>query len=293
MKRLLISFAHPDDETFGLGGLIARYASEDVEVNLICATNGDAGTVSPEMLEGYCSVADLRLAELECAVQKLGVSRVFRFDYKDSGMMGDITNQDPACLWYNWQHKPDEVTGRIVKVIREVRPQVVITFNEYGGYGHPDHIAMQRATRDAFFLAGDAAYECDGLAPYKPQKLYYSRFPTLALRFDVLIMRLTGKDPKRAGRNQDIDLLAILEHVQPEHTSITVGKYRKVWRDANVCHASQLQGALQGNHLTRAIRWWQSRKQSLTRIYPVPDREMDDQHDLFGGTDLAETASHR
>ena len=88
-KRILISFAHPDDETFGLGGLIARYASEGIGVNLICATNGDAGTVSPEMMEGYCSVADLRLAELECAVQRLGVSRVFKFNYKDSGMMGD------------------------------------------------------------------------------------------------------------------------------------------------------------------------------------------------------------
>ena len=151
-RRLLISYAHPDDESFGLGGLIARYVAEGVEVSLICATNGERGTVKEEFLEGYNSIAALRLAELECASEKLGFKHVVKLGYKDSGMMGSETSNDADCLW---QAQEDEVTRRVVEVIRDLKPQVVITFNRYGGYGHPDHIAIQRATTNAFPLASD------------------------------------------------------------------------------------------------------------------------------------------
>ncbi|PJF22922.1 MAG: GlcNAc-PI de-N-acetylase, partial [Phototrophicales bacterium] len=158
MRRILIAFAHPDDESFGLGGLIAKYVDDGAEVYLICTTNGDAGTIPPEMLNGYNSVAELRLSELQCAAQKLGLKEVFTFGYKDSGMMGAETNNDPQASWYVWQNNPDELIQRVVTVIRQINPQVVITFNRYGGYGHPDHIAIQRATEKAFFLAGDPSY---------------------------------------------------------------------------------------------------------------------------------------
>ena len=75
--------------------------------------------------------------------------------YRDSGMMGSETSEDERCLWATWNREPESVTKRVVEVIREIRPQVVITFNKYGGYGHPDHIAIQRATTEAFKLAGD------------------------------------------------------------------------------------------------------------------------------------------
>ena len=87
-RRMLISYAHPDDESFGLGGLIAKYVSEGVEVYLICATNGDVGTVSAEHLNGFSSVAELRLSDLDCAAEVLGLTQVFKFGYCDSGMMG-------------------------------------------------------------------------------------------------------------------------------------------------------------------------------------------------------------
>src|SRR5512143_3683720 len=93
VKRLLISFAHPDDESFGLGPLLARCAAEGVETTLICATNGDAGSVEPEHLNGYHSIASLRLAELECASAVLGFKEVVTFGYRDSGMMGSADNQ--------------------------------------------------------------------------------------------------------------------------------------------------------------------------------------------------------
>src|SRR5689334_3486846 len=125
-RRLLISLAHPDDESFGLGGIIAKYVAEGVDVYYICATNGDRGTVSPELLNGYASIAELRLAELDCASEKLGFKKVYKFGYKDSGMMSSEDNKDAECLW---QAPQDQVTRQVVQVIREIQPQVVITFN--------------------------------------------------------------------------------------------------------------------------------------------------------------------
>lgn len=283
-RRLLISFAHPDDESFGLGGLIARYVAEGVEVYLLCATNGDVGTVSDEYLNGYNSIAELRLAELDCAASKLGLKRVYKLGYKDSGMMGSQTNQDTACLWYRYQHQPEEVISRVVEVIRDVRPHVVITFNEYGGYGHPDHIAIQRATVAAFQLAGDANYVVAGTNPYAPQKLYYNSIPKLPLQIGVLLARLRGQDPRKLGRNHDIDLLAILAHVQPIHAKVDIHRYYDAWDAANACHASQ--GGGRASFLPLRLRRLLAPYQGFTRVYPAPNRPTVDEFDLFAGIRL-------
>ena len=146
-RRMLVSLAHPDDESFGMAGTIARYVNEGVEVSLICSTNGDAGVTDPKFLEDYDTMTELRLAELHCAAETLGFSKVYAFGYRDSGMEGAEDNQHPDSLY---QADMDEVIGRIVKAIRETRPQVVVTFDPYGGYGHPDHIKMHKATTRAF-----------------------------------------------------------------------------------------------------------------------------------------------
>ena len=281
-RRILVSVAHPDDESFGLGGLISHYVNAGVDVYLICATNGDVGTVSPELLNGYNSIAELRLSELDCATEKLGFKKVFKLGYKDSGMMGSETSQDPDCLWYQSQHDPENVTRRVVEVIREVRPQVVITFNRYGGYGHPDHIAIQRATTDAFELAGQTDYLTDEQLPYRPQKLYYTRFPTLILRLGIWLWRLRGKDPRRVGRNNDIDLPAILDHVEPTHTQVDIRDFLEAWEDASACHASQ-GGGRASNRIPYWLRRRLSFRQTLTRVFPVPEQDKVDEYDLFTG----------
>ncbi|MEO1289274.1 MAG: PIG-L family deacetylase, partial [Chloroflexota bacterium] len=170
-KRVLISYAHPDDESFGNGGLIGKYVAEGADVYLICATDGDVGTIPEEMEGEYESVRELRLSELHAANEILKFNEMFLFHYRDSGMMGSETSQDERSLWATWNREPESVTRRVVEVIREVKPQVIITFNKYGGYGHPDHIAIQRATTEAFKLAGASSYITDGLQPYQPQKL--------------------------------------------------------------------------------------------------------------------------
>src|SRR5688572_28345093 len=127
-RRLLISYARPDDESFGSGGLIAKYVAEGVDVYLICATDGDMGTIPDEMKGQYATVRELRLSELDCANDVLGFKKVFKLGYKDSGMMSDTSINDPACLWSNWQTNPDSVTRRVVEVIREIKPHVIVPF---------------------------------------------------------------------------------------------------------------------------------------------------------------------
>ncbi len=123
-KRVLLAvLAHPDDESFGMGGTLALYARRGVNVHLVCATRGEAGEVAPEMLEGFSSVAERRVEELRCAAGILGLAGVHFLDYRDSGMTGSADNQNPHALC----NAPlEEVAGKIAHYIRLLKPQVVI-----------------------------------------------------------------------------------------------------------------------------------------------------------------------
>ena len=282
-KRLLISFAHPDDESFGMGGTIAYYVERGVDVSLICSTNGDVGTVDAEFMRDYDTVAELRLDELRCAAETLGISDVVTYGYRDSGMMGTPENEHPDCLW---QADEDVVVGKIVRDIRRIRPQVVVTFDPWGGYGHPDHIFMHRATIKAFHAAGDPAQYADqiadGLDPYQPAKLYYNKFPRVILRLRVWQTLLKGQNPRRVGRNEDIDLVAILERTLPAHAQIPIAAYREAWDAASDCHASQL-GPRQAPGLLDRVQRFMLRRQKFTRVHPAPNGTRRMEHDLFEG----------
>ncbi|HEX2620588.1 MAG TPA: PIG-L family deacetylase [Phototrophicaceae bacterium] len=286
--RLLIAYAHPDDESFGLGGLIAKYVSEGVDVYLICATDGDVGTVSPEHMQGYNSIRELRLAELDKASVILGFKQVFKLGYKDSGMMGSETSQDPACQWATWQRDPESITRRVVEILREVRPQVVITFNKYGGYGHPDHIAIQGATTEAFKYVNDPKY-VTGQPPYQPQKLYYSNIAKRVIQFGIALMRLRGVDPRKVGRNKDIDVMAILEHIEPNHTRVDIRDFYPQWDAASACHLSQGGGG-GFRFLPKWTRKYLSPYQTFTRIYPKPSHDKIDEDDMFVNVTVDEPA---
>ncbi len=282
-RRMLISVAHPDDETFGYGGLVAKYVSEGADVFAIVSTNGDAGTMDESFVEQHGSVKAVRLAELDCAVRKLGFRKLFLFGYRDSGMMGSETSEHPDC---SWQAPQEEMTRRVVEVIREARPQIILTHNRYGGYGHPDHIAMQRATTVAFNLAGDASFVTEGLAPWQPQKLYYSSSPTLMLRYGIMMMRLRGMDPRAVGRNKDIDMVAVLENIEPPHARVNVREWLDIWDEASSCHASQLAG-----RRSRPPHWMRRLFQShvrYTRIQPPPTHNRIDENDLFDNVKIGD-----
>ena len=277
MKRLLISFAHPDDESFGLGAAIPKWIDDGAEVYLICATNGEVGTVPPELQGKFDTVEQLRLSEMACCRQVLKFSEVFMLGYRDSGMPGSESSRHTDSLNYQWQHHPARVTEDVMAVMRQVQPQVVVTFNRYGGYGHPDHIAIQRATTRAFErLRSDNAS-----AAYRPQKLYYASFPKFTARMRILSARLKGQDPRRMGRNCDVDITKVLANIEPSHARIPIADYFDIWEAASRCHASQGGGRI--SRTSRFLRRLLYSKQGFTRVHPAPARDIVDEDDLFAG----------
>jgi mycothiol S-conjugate amidase len=281
-RTLLVVYAHPDDESFGNAGTIARYSAAGVAVHYACATRGEVGTVTPDRLAGYADTAALRTAELECAAQALGLTAIHHLGHRDSGMPGSADNQHPQALV---QAPPERVTGQIVALLRALRPQVVLTFPPYGGYGHPDHITVHHATRQAFSVAGDPAQYPEqvaaGLTPWSPRKLYYSTMGTASLRFGLLVLRLLRRDPRRLGTNADMDLVRMIEEATPVTTVIACGAYlaqkERAWR----CHQSQLGGMSGMDRLPRPLRRRFLGTETFTRAFPPWPRGAPCEHNLF------------
>lgn len=271
-KTLLAVFAHPDDESFGPGGTLAKYAAEGIAVHLICATLGEAGENDTPGLGECENLACQREQELRCAASILGLAEVHLLGYRDSGMAGSPDNQHPRSLV---QADPDVLAERVASLIRRLRPQVVLTFDPFGGYGHPDHIAMHRATVAA----------CERLPEdERPPKLYFTTFPRTTLRWTVRLMPLFGVNPEAIGKNQDINLRAVLEHELPATTRIDIGDYYEIKQRAGACHSSQLSGP--GSFWGRLPRWlvrrWQS-TETFHRATPPFRRGERVERDLFVG----------
>ena len=144
---LLTVFAHPDDESFSCGGTLARYASQGVRVASVCATRGEVGMISDPSLATRETLGQVREEELREASRVMGIAELHFLGYLDSGMEGTAENQDPRSLA---QADPQAVIGALVQQIRRLRPQVVITFDREGIYGHPDHKAVHKYTTEAF-----------------------------------------------------------------------------------------------------------------------------------------------
>ncbi len=234
---LLAVFAHPDDESFGIGGTLAKYAAEGVRVCLICATGGEEGEIYDPSLGTREQIAEIRERELRCACQVLGISELYLLGYRDSGMAGSPANQDPRSLV---QADPYEVVGKIVRLIRQLRPQVMVTFEEGGGYGHPDHKAVHRHARAAFYAAGDPnqypQHLAEGLEPYAPKRLYYTAFPRSV--FQKLIQAAQEMGIAPPDRYRDLESLGVPDEFCT--TRIDISAYVEVQERARQCHRSQL-----------------------------------------------------
>jgi LmbE family N-acetylglucosaminyl deacetylase len=235
-KTLLAVLAHPDDESFGLGGTLALYAKKGYNTYYVCATRGEAGTVDAEHLKGFIDTAEMRTDELMRAAKELGLKDVFFLGYRDSGMPGMEDNKHPNA---QINHSIDEVAGRVVKYIRELKPEVVLTFDPIGGYKHPDHIHIHKATVLAFEKADDASFHPEAGAPFKPQALYFQVFPKGVLKAAVFLMPLIGKDPTKFGRNGDINMKELAEVTFPIHVRVNTRSVAEIKTKASACHASQ------------------------------------------------------
>src|SRR5215469_5866938 len=190
-RRLLLVHAHPDDESIGTGATMAKYAAEGAHVTLVTCTLGELGEVIPPELAHLAWDADgglgqYRIGELAAACQALGVTD-HRFlggagRWRDSGMMGIPSNDWPGCFW---QADVDEAAGELVKVIEQVRPQVMVTYDDNGFYGHPERIQAHRVAWRAFELA-------DGLV----NKFYATALPKSVLAEAMAVMDdVGGTDP--------------------------------------------------------------------------------------------------
>ena len=133
-STLLAVFAHPDDESFGAGGMLALHARKGVHVALVCATRGEMGEIADESLATRETLGDVRMVELQKAADTLGVTELINLNYRDSGMAGTADNDHPRAFA---GIPEDEVVSRLVGIIRRLKPQVVVTFDPNGGYGHP------------------------------------------------------------------------------------------------------------------------------------------------------------
>ncbi len=158
--KLLVSFAHPDDESMGMGGTLAKYAAQGVETYCLCASRGERGWFGPEEQNpGLEALGRIRTKEMENAAKELGMQGLEFLGYTD----GEVDQADPQ-----------EVIGKIVSHIRSIRPQVVVTFPPDGNYGHPDHIAIGQFTSAAIVCAADPSYhDSESLPSHRVQKLYY------------------------------------------------------------------------------------------------------------------------
>ena len=277
--RLLAVLAHPDDESFGMGGTLALYARRGAQVHLLCATRGEAGEVDPELLADFNSVAERRESELCCAASSLGLTSVSFLGYRDSGMPGAPDSIHPEALT---RQPLEDVAMRIVQVIRQYRPQVVVTFDPIGGYKHPDHIHIHRATRLAFYQAGERDIQTE-YPPHQPQKLYYHIIPMSLLRAAVYVMPFFGMNPRRFGRNHDIDLAAmVMEGDFPIHARINCSSVQAERQAAIACHSSQISSGLTTNGLMswfiRRFGHWEN----YMRAHP-PVNGRGRESDLFEG----------
>ncbi|WP_229789312.1 N-acetyl-1-D-myo-inositol-2-amino-2-deoxy-alpha-D-glucopyranoside deacetylase [Pilimelia terevasa] len=190
-RSILFVHAHPDDEVIGTGATMARYAAAGARVTLVTCTLGEEGEIHVPALAGLAAaeadqLGGYRIGELAASCAALGVAD-HRFlggagRYRDSGMMGDPANDAPRCFW---RADLDEAAGHLVAVLREVRPQVLVTYDPNGFYGHPDHIQAHRVAMRAAELAG----------PDAPRKIYWTAVPLSALQAGIENFRGASDNP--------------------------------------------------------------------------------------------------
>jgi N-acetyl-1-D-myo-inositol-2-amino-2-deoxy-alpha-D-glucopyranoside deacetylase len=276
-QTLLAVLAHPDDESFGMGGTLALYALRGIDVYLVCATRGEVGEADAEHMKGFGSVADMRESELRCAAGILGLKGVFFLGYRDSGMPGSAENQNPEA---QVNHPVEEVAARVVRYLRELKPDIVLTFDPIGGYHHPDHIHIHQATALAFEKAGDADFHPEAGSPFTTLALYFHTIPHGFLKAAVFLLRLFGKDVRKFGRNGDIDLASIVEVDYPVHARINIRPVIGKKDEAGACHSSQGGGQMRSG-VMGWFRFLFGGSETFMRAYPPPGKHEKVTKDLF------------
>ncbi len=231
--------AHPDDEVFGTGGVLARAHDEGIHTVLVCATRGEVGEIHDPDLDPDVArprLGEIREQELRRACEILHVDDLRFLGYRDSGMAGTPENADPT----NFQNADfQEATERLVGLIRQFRPHVVVTYDPRGSYGHPDHIMAHRVTNAAVQAAADPKQNTtQGLAPWHVAKLYESAIPREAVRKIRSLLAERGIADPFARPNFDFESFTMPDEVIT--TRVDVRDYNSVKRQALLAHRTQI-----------------------------------------------------
>jgi N-acetyl-1-D-myo-inositol-2-amino-2-deoxy-alpha-D-glucopyranoside deacetylase len=235
-RTLLAVHAHPGDECISTGGILARYAAAGVRTVLVTCTDGAVGEISDPALATLENLAEVRSHELDDSVRVLDISRSVRLGYRDSGMAGTADNDDRRSFL---QSSFDEALERVVRVVREERPQVVVTYDERGGYGHPDHIRAHQVAVAAFHAAGDGARFPEAGTPFSPSKLYYAVIPRSAMREFAERLRAAGVEAPFEEVREDEDMpFGVAD--QRVTTFIDVSEYIGAKRASLLAHRTQM-----------------------------------------------------
>lgn len=235
--RLLACFAHPDDEAFCGSGVLAMSTAQGAEVQLVCATYGEAGNIQTPGSATPETLAEVRHAELRQSCQVLGIAEPIMLGYRDSGWGGSAAQRHPRAL----VNAPDrEVVQHLVAAIRRFKPHVVLTFEPAGLSGHKDHIAISKHATYAYQLADDAAVFLEhiqnGLASWRPQRLLYVARPK-GYRLDrARRLRQAGIDVPLPPREQ-WDIGVPLEQI---HLILDVESYLDIKMASMRCHLTQV-----------------------------------------------------
>ncbi|HEY8173758.1 MAG TPA: PIG-L family deacetylase [Dehalococcoidia bacterium] len=230
---LLAIFAHPDDETFGVGGTMARYRDAGVPVTMVCATRGEVGEISPGTDATPETLGQFREQELRDAMAILGVDDVRFLDFRDSGMAGTDDNANPANLM---NADASKVVPPLVRIIRERRPDVIVTWDESGGYGHPDHVAVHHHATAAYHESADAALHRDAGDTWRAPRFFYIAIPMEEFGRMMAEMRKRGiMEPAVA---EDDQMLADLPRVRPNCVIDVDAQFERKMR-AMLAHKTQ------------------------------------------------------
>ena len=306
---LMTVHAHPDDECIGTGGSMAKAVASGRRVVLVTCTRGEMGDiVVPELdtPENHRRLGEIRAAELEAAMGELGVTEWENLGYRDSDMIGRPGNLDPRSFW---QADLDEAIGRLVWLVRRYRPDVMTTYNEHGGYGHPDHIRTHFVALGAFERAGDSAWYGrqlaselggegpslaeGGLEPWAPRKLYeQAATRTMRLKMAEIVARLGIESPWSLPENATAEQVQQYEDrlnqmTVPDDaitTSIDVSDFLEVRMRALQRHVTQI--SAKSPFMVLGVEGWRelgARETFILRAARVPTQTPES--DLFAGLD--------
>jgi len=244
-RRLLLVHAHPDDETISNGATMAKYTAAGAHVTLVTCTLGEEGEVLVPGLAHLAADQEDRLGahrktELAAAMRVLGISDYRLLGgtgrYRDSGMMGVPSNDRPDSFWLA---DLDEASAHLVAVIREVRPQVLLTYDENGGYGHPDHIQAHRVAMRATELAGVDGYRPELGESWEIPKVYWNALPDSVLREGLRRLRDAGDATAFEGLDPDGEI----PFTTPDElvtTQVDAEEHVEAKMDAMRAHATQI-----------------------------------------------------